>query len=54
MKKFEITNIKSIKKVRMGQIRIITSDNDAFAISVDNEDDFMATLQRINNEIIIE
>lgn len=53
-KRFNIADIKAIKKIRKGQIRLITQNGKQFPISIDNEDEFERLLISINPTITIE
>lgn len=53
-KTINISQIKSIKKVREGQIRIITPDNKQIPLSVDEESVFITMVQSINSNIDIQ
>lgn len=53
-KRFNIADIKAIKKIRKGQIRLTTQNGKQFPISIDNEDGFEKLLISINPTITIE
>lgn len=53
-KRIDIHKVKSIIKVRVGQIRIITTDNKLIPVSVDDEADFISLIQSVNSSITVE
>lgn len=53
-KSIDIPQVKSIRKVRAGQVRIITTDNKLIPVSVDDEADFISLIQSVNGRITVE
>lgn len=53
-KKIDIRMVKSIKKVRKGQVRVITADNKQIPLSVDEETEFITLVQSLNSNIYIQ
>lgn len=53
-KRFDVSQLQSIKKVRQGQVRLIDRKGIPFPVSVEDEDGFISLLQSINDQIQIE
>ncbi len=53
-KRFEISTIRSVKKIRPGQIRLVNREGKQFPVSVENEDDFISLLQTIHTGISVD
>lgn len=53
-KKFDVSQLQSIKKVRQGQVRLIDKKGTFFPVSVEDEDGFISLCQSINDQIQIE
>lgn len=53
-KKYDIFSVSSIKKIRIGQLRLVLNNSKQLPLSVDDENLFISCLQKLNPNITVE
>ncbi len=53
-KRFEISRLRVIIKVRPGQVRLVDDEGNLFPVSIEKEDEFISLLQKMNERIRVE